>query len=97
MNLGRTAESADVALLLEGTYPFVSGGVSSWVQQIIKSFPDIRYAVYFVGSMKKDYGKQRYPFPDNVVHAEAHYLYEREDAPIIDPVPGDAELFGMVE
>ena len=71
MNLGRTAESADVALLLEGTYPFVSGGVSSWVQQIIKSFPDIRYAVYFVGSMKKDYGKQRYPFPDNVVHAEA--------------------------
>ncbi len=96
MNLGRKAESADVALLLEGTYPFVSGGVSSWVHQIIRSFPDIRYAVYFVGSMKKDYGGQRYPFPDNVVHAEAHYLYERSEAPMIEAVPGDPDLFAMV-
>lgn len=25
------APQADIALLLEGTYPYVSGGVSSWV------------------------------------------------------------------
>src|SRR5206468_1935910 len=30
----RRADKADVALLLEGTYPFVSGGVSSWVHQL---------------------------------------------------------------
>ena len=32
---------ADVGLLLEGTYPYVSGGVSSWVHQIINGFPRV--------------------------------------------------------
>jgi hypothetical protein len=35
------AQSVDVLLLLEGTFPFVSGGVSSWVNQIMRGFPDI--------------------------------------------------------
>ena len=35
------APIADVGLLLEGTYPYVSGGVSSWVHQIINGFPDL--------------------------------------------------------
>jgi len=38
MNFPR-AESADIGLLLEGTFPYVSGGVSSWVNQIIRGFP----------------------------------------------------------
>ena len=29
-------EIADVCLILEGTYPFVLGGVSSWVHDLIK-------------------------------------------------------------
>ncbi|OYW31068.1 MAG: hypothetical protein B7Z51_05725, partial [Methyloversatilis sp. 12-65-5] len=40
----------DVALLLEGTFPYVSGGVSSWVNQIIRAFPDLTFAVVFIGS-----------------------------------------------
>ena len=32
---GQTPPKADIALLLEGTYPFIRGGVSSWVHQII--------------------------------------------------------------
>ncbi len=32
----RTSEKADVCLLLEGTYPYVRGGVSSWTHDIIK-------------------------------------------------------------
>ncbi|MFX5752041.1 DUF3492 domain-containing protein, partial [Acinetobacter baumannii] len=30
----RRAKDCDVMLLLEGTFPYVSGGVSSWVNQI---------------------------------------------------------------
>ena len=30
-----------VCLLLEGTYPYVSGGVSTWVHQIIEAMPAI--------------------------------------------------------
>ena len=63
VNFERRADSADVALLLEGTYPFVSGGVSSWVHQIIRSFPDIRFALYFIGSRRQDYGESKYRCP----------------------------------
>ena len=28
------AREADIALLLEGTFPYVSGGVSSWINQM---------------------------------------------------------------
>ncbi|MBN9127926.1 MAG: DUF3492 domain-containing protein, partial [Nitrosospira sp.] len=36
---------ADIALLLEGTYPYIRGGVSAWVHQIISGLPEIRFAV----------------------------------------------------
>ncbi|WP_374339956.1 GT4 family glycosyltransferase PelF [Methyloversatilis sp.] len=69
-------EGVDVALLLEGTFPYVAGGVSSWVNQIIRAFPDQRFGVVFIGSRRSDYGDMRYPLPDNVVHLEAHYLHD---------------------
>nr|MBP7230144.1 DUF3492 domain-containing protein [Moraxellaceae bacterium] len=52
----RKAKKADVGLLLEGTFPFVSGGVSSWVNQIIRGFPELTFAICFIGSRRQDYG-----------------------------------------
>ena len=49
-----TADRADIALLLEGTFPYVSGGVSSWVNQIIRAFPEYRFAIVFLGSRRED-------------------------------------------
>ncbi len=74
----------DIALLLEGTFPYVSGGVSSWVNQIIRAFPELRFAIVFLGSRREDYGEQKYALPDNVVHLETHYLHDfaQNDAPI---------------
>lgn len=41
---------ADIALLLEGTYPFIrGGGVSSWVHQMISGLPEYRFALVFLG------------------------------------------------
>lgn len=95
MNFPR-AKHADIALLLEGTFPYVSGGVSSWVNQIIRAFPDLRFAIVFLGSRPEDYGAPKYTLPDNVVHLETHYLYDFRHAPA--PVvphrsPHDAEVF----
>lgn len=91
------ANDADVALLLEGTYPYVSGGVSSWVNQIIRAFADIRFALYFIGSQPEDYGAIKYELPPNVVHLEAHYLYEKNVRPPPEKLVGNAELFDLVE
>ena len=91
------AESADIGLLLEGTFPYVAGGVSSWVNQMIRGFPDIRFAVVFIGSLEEEYGEAKYELPANVVHFERHYLYAPRRAPEIKKVEGDAATFAAVE
>lgn len=83
-------------LLLEGTYPFVSGGVSSWVNQIIRGFPEIRFGACFLGSRPEDYGKPRYALADNVVHVETHYMYEKHAPPLVSPKLGDLDAFNHV-
>ncbi|SEK42239.1 GT4 family glycosyltransferase PelF [Nitrosovibrio tenuis] len=67
---------ADITLLLEGTYPFIRGGVSGWVHQIIEGLPKYTFSLIFLGSRKSDYDEPKYVLPDNVVHLECHYLWE---------------------
>jgi polysaccharide biosynthesis protein PelF len=93
----RRAQQADIGLLLEGTFPYVAGGVSSWVNQMIRGFPDVSFAIVFIGSLEEEYGEQKYELPQNVVHFERHYLYEKRQAPEIKKVEGDAATFAMVE
>jgi glycosyltransferase involved in cell wall biosynthesis len=91
------AAGADIALLLEGTFPYVSGGVSSWVNQIIRAFPEHRFAIVFLGSRREDYGSPKYPLPENVVHLEEHFLYDDLHAND-DPIGrlGNVEAFEAV-
>jgi polysaccharide biosynthesis protein PelF len=96
-SLERTATRADVALLLEGTYPYVAGGVSSWVSQIINGFPELTFAIYFLGSRRQDYGVPKFKLPSNVVHFEAHYLYDMPARPPVTPLKGNAEMFATNE
>ena len=91
-----TASEAVIGLLLEGTFPFVSGGVSSWVNQIIRSFPEYTFALIFLGSRREDYGEAKYPLPDNVVHLECHYMHEASTAPLVQDMRGDAATFEQV-
>jgi glycosyltransferase involved in cell wall biosynthesis len=93
----RRAQEADIGLLLEGTFPYVAGGVSSWVNQMIRGFPDVRFAVVFIGSLEEEYGEQKYELPQNVVHFERHYLYSKRVAPEIKKVDGDPATFAVVE
>ena len=90
----RRAADADVCLLLEGTFPFVRGGVSSWVNEMIRSYPSTRFAIVFIGSREQDYHGAAYALPDNVVHIETHYLYEQVAADFQPrAVAGDAAAF----
>ncbi|WP_051377408.1 GT4 family glycosyltransferase PelF [Paraburkholderia dilworthii] len=94
-SLLRRAADADVCLLLEGTFPYVRGGVSSWVNDMIRSYPELRFSIVFVGSREEDYKGAAYALPDNVVHFEAHYLYEAAlaDKDASREIPGDAQAF----
>lgn len=68
---------ADICLILEGTYPFLKGGVANWVYELIRVFPQYRFAVIFLGTKEEDYKEGlQYPLADNLVHLEVHYLFE---------------------
>ena len=42
------SDSVDVMLFSEGTYPYVKGGVSSWILQLMKGLPEYSFGVCFV-------------------------------------------------
>jgi len=62
-----SSPSIDVCLLLEGTYPYVSGGVSTWVHQLVTSLPDVTFEIVHIGAKKSSDHRPRYEVPDNVV------------------------------
>ncbi len=92
-----TAQEVDVLLLLEGTFPFVSGGVSSWVNQIIRGFPQLRFGAIFLGSRAQDYGPMRYALPDNLVHLETVYLYDDRLNPPVKPSHATPQAMKLVQ
>lgn len=76
-------DQVDVLLLLEGTYPYVAGGVSSWVHQIIRGFPQLRFGAVFIGSRPDDYHGMRYVLPDNLVYLHVVYLFDQQQRPLL--------------
>ncbi|HXU04844.1 MAG TPA: GT4 family glycosyltransferase PelF [Polyangia bacterium] len=75
-------EIPDVCLLVEGTYPFVSGGVSSWVHDVICGHPELTFAVLYVGSYPGAHGEPRYQLPANVVALHRVFCQEAALAPL---------------
>ncbi|HVK72458.1 MAG TPA: GT4 family glycosyltransferase PelF [Kofleriaceae bacterium] len=60
------AYDAEVTLVLEGTYPYVAGGVSAWVHQILCAYPARKFALLHIGPHAGAYGAPRYQPPANV-------------------------------
>ncbi len=72
----RNTKDPEILLITEGTYPYVRGGVSSWINQLIQNIPERRFGVIFIGSDPSHYGEPKYTYPDNLVYLETHYIFE---------------------
>ena len=70
---------ADICLVLEGTYPYVFGGVSTWVHQLLTMFPEWKFALFFLGAQKNPAEKPKYQLPPNVTMLEEVYLFDEDD------------------
>jgi hypothetical protein len=44
----------DIVLVAEGTYPYVHGGVSTWIHQLISNLKEFSFGIIFLGSRKED-------------------------------------------
>jgi polysaccharide biosynthesis protein PelF len=58
------AEPVTVCLVLEGSYPYVTGGVSAWVQELLLALPDLRFVLYTISPRAGQ--ELRYTLPPNV-------------------------------
>ena len=69
-------QEADVCLVLEGTYPYVSGGVSTWVHQIITALPELKFSLLYIGAEDTGDLEEKYEVPSNVVDTESIFLFD---------------------
>ena len=65
-----------VCLIVEGAYPYVNGGVSSWVQQLITSMPDVEFVVQTIAASPNKEAKFAYKIPENVSKIQEVYLLD---------------------
>jgi glycosyltransferase involved in cell wall biosynthesis len=64
----------DVCLILEGTYPFVSGGVSTWIHQLITAMSELRFSIVYISAQPDPRREYKYRLPANVVDLQDLHL-----------------------
>lgn len=62
-----------ICLIAEGCYPYVVGGVSSWIHRLIQAFPNQEYIILTIVANRSYSGKYVYELPANV--SELYELY----------------------
>ena len=62
-----------ICFIAEGCYPYVVGGVSSWVHSMIKTFKDHEFILLTIIANRELSGKFAYELPENLI--EVHELY----------------------
>jgi glycosyltransferase involved in cell wall biosynthesis len=63
-----------ICLILEGSYPYTFGGVSSWMHNYIKAMPDQEFILWVIGARAKDRGVFKYELPENVTSVTEVFL-----------------------
>jgi len=91
-------DEPDILIPCEGTYPYVRGGVASWIAQLITGLPQYNFGVVFIGSRAEDYPpKPLYEFPQNLVYVVELFMFDEEEKPAIVSHDGEVEDFEKIE
>ena len=63
-----------IALIAEGSYPYVQGGVSSWINQIVSGMEEHEFVILSIMPSKKEKYEYKYDIPENVSEIKTYYL-----------------------
>lgn len=96
----KNASMADVCLIAEGCYPYVAGGVSTWIDWLIRSQPDLTFRVSAILASEPE-GPERYKRPANLIaidhlQLDADHLGQVRAWPQIEPAVMAARLGGIL-
>ena len=88
----------DILIIAEGTYPYVRGGVASWIHQLITGLEEYNFGIVFLGSQKDDYEEKKYELPKNVTYYYEEFLFDEIKRPpkeVIDKVFNFEQIINM--
>lgn len=63
-----------ICFVLEGSYPYVRGGVSTWVDSYIRSMPQHQFILWTIIDLESRQGQFVYELPKNVVQVHENCL-----------------------
>ncbi|AEV70399.1 GT4 family glycosyltransferase PelF [Acetivibrio clariflavus] len=64
----------NLCFIAEGSYPYMTGGISSWMNIYMKCFPDYKLSLYTIAARESDKGKFVCKIPENMIHIEEVFL-----------------------
>lgn len=65
-----------ICIIAEGCYPYIAGGVSSWIQMLIKGMPEHEFCICTIAANMEQKGQFKYEIPENVVEIKENFLDE---------------------
>lgn len=63
-----------ICIIAEGSYPYVTGGVSSWIQSTMLQMPEHEFILYAISPDKKQKGRFKYELPKNLIEVRETFL-----------------------
>lgn len=63
-----------ICLITEGSYPYVTGGVSSWIQSLMTQMPQHEFLIISISAKKENSLVRRYNPPSNLIDIYDIYL-----------------------
>lgn len=66
-----------IGIVVEGSYPYVSGGVSSWVHMLMEQMPMHEFEIISIMPNPKSEADYRYTLPKNVTGVTTLALNQR--------------------
>lgn len=67
-----------ICIIAEGCYPYVVGGVSSWIDSLIRAFPQAEFSLVAIVAGRKTRGKFVYELPENLTSVMEVYLQDTD-------------------
>ena len=63
-----------ICFILEGSYPYVRGGVSNWIDLMIRNLPEYEFVLHTIIYSREQSGDFKYVFPSNLTHINECFL-----------------------
>ncbi len=63
-----------VCLICEGGYPYIAGGVASWVQMLCQNFKEVEFIIWSIATTREEMSEYKYQLPENVKEVRTIYL-----------------------